>query len=144
MTTLRQLFKSKGTACSLGVGLLLAGLLGGCQTPFIDIKVQVDNTAGACPSGGTRIITPPDGGMGACSIDPRSPYTGPLIPQNYKVCKDFNNNIIACTGNEMCTGSNSRVCNDPPGNETRKICKSVWKQSAAGSMNGTCSCTSIF
>ena len=51
MGTIRQLFRFKVTAWSI---LLLAGLLSGCGLPFIDIDVQVVNTAGACPSGGTR------------------------------------------------------------------------------------------
>lgn len=134
MRTLQQLFKLNRTACNLVGGLLLVGLLGGC-TPLVNVAVQVDTT---CSSGGGpgRPLEPP----GACSV--MNPYSGPLLPQNYKVCKDFNNVTIPCTGNENCTGPNR--CNNSPGNENRKICKTVWKQSAAGSMNGACTCTSNY
>jgi hypothetical protein len=141
MRNLRQLFQLKRRAWSLVGGVLLAGLLGGCQTPFIDIKIEVANT---CSPGSTRSSIPDDGGAGACILNPANPYNGPLIPTNHKVCKDFNNNTVACTGNEMCTGATSRVCNSSPGSENRKTCKSVWKQSAAGSINGTCTCTSNY
>jgi hypothetical protein len=136
MRTLRTLFKPKVTTWNLVGGLLLVGLLGGCTTPLVNVAVQVDT----CPSGGGGPRTPLDP-PGYCSINSTAPYNGPLIPQNYKVCKAFDGTTINCTGNEMCTGSTSRVCNDPPGNDSnRKPCKSVWKQSAAGSMNGDCSC----
>jgi len=139
MGTLRKLFEPKVTTWNLVGGLLLVGLLGGCTTPFVNVVVQVDT----CPSGSGGPRTPLDP-PGACTLNTANPYNGPLIPQNYKVCKDFNNNTIPCTGNEMCTGTTSRVCADSPGNENRKLCKSVWKQSAAGSMNGTCVCTSLW
>jgi len=137
MRTVRQLFKLKRSVYNLVGGFLLAGLLGAC-TPLVNVAVEVDNTCSSGGGGPGRSIEPP----GACILNPATPYNGPLIPANYKVCKDFNNNTIACTGNEMCTGI--RVCANSPGSENRKICKSVWKQSAAGSMNGTCSCTSNF
>jgi len=142
MRILRQLFNLKRTACNLVGGLLLVGLLGGC-TPLVNVAVQVDNT---CSSGGSPSRSIESPAPGTCSLNPATPYNGPLIPANYKVCKDFNHNTVACTGNEMCTGSTgSRVCNDPPGSELgRKMCKSVWTQSVAGSMNGTCQCTSAF
>lgn len=134
MRNLPQRLNLARTACSLIGGLLLAGLLTACWE--VNTYVKVDT----CPPGSVRIINDGDPGAGACSV--MNPYTGPLLPQNYKVCKDFNNVTIPCTGNENCTGPNR--CNNSPGNENRKICKTVWKQSAAGSMDGTCNCTSNY
>lgn len=151
METFQWLITFTRTARSLVAGLLLAGLFGGCgTTPLVNVAVQVDT----CPSGSSRSPLPggglPGGGLGACSLNPANPYVGPLIPANttpnppypYKVCKDATNKIVSCTGNEQCTGG--RVCNDPPGSENRKTCKSVWTQSAAGSTNGNCACTSDY
>jgi len=131
MRNLPRRFNPARTACSLVGGLLLTGLLTACWA--VNTYVQVDT----CPQGSVRVI---EGGAGACSVI--NPYSGPLLPQNYKVCKDINNLTISCTGNEICTSGNR--CNDSPGNENRKVCKTVWKQSAAGSMDGACICTSNY
>jgi hypothetical protein len=115
---------------SIAAGFMLFGLLGACTK----VNVQVDTCAAP---GGTRTPLPEPG---ACSV--MNPYSGPLLPQNYKVCKNSSGQTVSCTGNEMCTSGNR--CNDAPGSENRKICKTVWTQSSAGSMDGTCNCTSNY
>jgi hypothetical protein len=118
---------------SLVGGLLLTGLLTACWE--VNTYVQVENT---CSPGSPRVIPSPE--PGACSVI--NPYTGPLLPANYKVCKDVTGATITCTGNENCTSGNR--CNDAPGSQNRKVCKTVWTQSAAGSMNGACNCSSNY
>jgi hypothetical protein len=134
MAIVRGLFTLKGIQWSL-FSLIVLTALSGCTEPFVKVTVQVDT----CPSGGQREPIPDPG---VCSLNPTNPYVGPLIPSNHKVCKNVNNQTIACTGNEQCTGG--RVCNTNPGTEGRITCKSVWKESAPGSMSGTCTCTHLY
>jgi len=138
MRRFHWLFKFNKSARILVAGLLVVGMLGGCTKPFINVQVDVDT----CPSGAGGQGKPIP--MGLCSSD--NQYTGTIKPAGYEVCKDFNGNVIACTGNEQCTGpANVSACNSPTGMDAnRRVCKTVWVQSAAGSMNGSCVCTGYY
>ena len=136
MRNFRRLFKLKQTAWSLIGGLMLAGLLGGCQTPFIDIKVQVDNMAGACPSGGTRVLNSEDPpGIGGCN----NGGTGPIVVSN-TICKNASGGTMQCQSSFICSAGNK--CAVPPGTENRKSCKTIWTQTSGN--NGSCSCTGYY
>jgi hypothetical protein len=132
MRNLRQLFQLKRPAWSLIAGLMLAGLLGGCHTPLIDIKVDVDNT---CQTGGngTRMATPE---AGACLFQS---YTG-AIPTG-TICKNAGG-IIACpTGATCSSGTGSRKCRTTPGTCDGVSCKTYWLQTGgSSSTTGVCSC----
>jgi len=126
MRTLRQLFKFKGTACSLGVGLLVAGLLGGCTTPFVNVVVEVDT----CQAGGTGRSFGPPPPPGAC--------TTPFTPWSGKSADLFWNSQ---TGQQIPSGSgltcvSGMKCAALPGNcGFGKPCKSWYRPS-----NQSCLC----
>jgi len=138
MRTLGQLFELEGTARNLLGGLLLAGLLGGCGLPLIDIDVQVVNTAGACPSGGTRVGTDLPAG-GGCITDPA--ISSPTDANKYGNAKDMGTGQPITDHNHMCTSG--FICASNPGSKycpfpTVKACKTRWYQTSG--MNGTCQC----
>ena len=141
MRNLRRLFKLKHTAWSLIGGLMLAGLLGGCQTPFIDIKVQVDNMAGTCPSGGTtRVVDssiPLDGGctLGPILTAPADAYGAHIHPTGG----------IITDHNHTCTvGNGSRKCASSPGTCNFKACWTRFVPDSPGALTGKCSCDCQF
>ena len=138
MRIVQQSFNLNKIARTLVSSLLLVGMLGGCTKPFINVEVAVDT----CPSGAGGSGKPIP--QGACSSD--GGYTGTIKPAGYEVCKDVTGAVIACTGNEQCTGpANVSACNAPTGMDAnRKVCKTLWVQSAAGSMNGSCVCTGYY
>ena len=136
MRNLRQIFKSNRTSWSLVGGLLLAGLLGGCSTPFIDISVQVDSCPSGSTTGDTRIPILPRG-AGTCFAG--VPHTG-QIPSG-TMCKNTTGQIINCPANAQCS-SGSKKCPNPPGTcgRTATPCRTTWTQSTSGSTSGTCIC----
>ena len=131
MRTLRKLFKFKGTACSLTVGLLLAGLLGGCTEPFVNVAVQVDTTCQA-------------GGMGRPIVDPPPPgaCTAPYVSWAGKSADGFWNSQTGLQipgGSGLTCASGSVKCQSTnPGTCTMVPCKSWYRPS-----NQSCSCACI-
>ncbi len=128
MRTLRKLFKFKGTACSLTVGLLLAGLLGGCTEPFVNVAVQVDTTCQA-------------GGMGRPIGDPPPPgaCTAPYVSWAGKSADGFWNSQTGLQipgGSGLTCASGSVKCQSTnPGTCTMVPCKSWYRPS-----NQSCLC----
>ena len=135
MGTLRQLFKLKGSAWSLLGGFLLAGLLGGCSHPFIDIKVDVDVNSTCASGGGPRQPLP---GAGACSVDGTGAI--PQSPTSQTICKNSGGTVINCPPGATCTSGNK--CNTPSGTDNRKACKTIWTQ--VNGTSGSCICTGYY
>jgi hypothetical protein len=135
MRTSGRLFELKGTAGNLLGGLLLAGLLGGCGLPFIDVDVQVVATAGGCPSGGTRTDIQPGGGCNKETI------SSPTDANKYGNAKDTGTGLAITDHSHMCTSG--VICQSSPGTyycpfPTLKPCKTLWTQTSG--LNGTCQC----
>ena len=133
MGTIGDLFGYKTTAWSI---LLLVGLLGGCQKPFIDVEVQVVATAGgACPSGGKVTDL---GAGGGCITDPA--ISSPTDANKYGNAKDVGTGQTITDHSHMCTSG--FMCASNPGSKycpiTPKPCKTLWTQTSG--MNGTCQC----
>ena len=141
MRNFRRLFKLKQTAWSLIGGLMLAGLLGGCQTPFIDIKVQVDT----CPPGGAGRSIPIDPPIvGACT--PTPPLTDLTDP-------NLNNNGYFNTATKTtlfdhihrCNAS-TWMCQSNPGSTfcggINKVCKTRFTPTSGNNGNCLCGCPS--
>ena len=138
MRTFPQVFTFNKAARTLAAGLLLAGLLGGCTTPFVNVVVQVDS----CQAGGPG--NPPlPLGPGQCIF--ASPTTGPIPPPPATICKDHNLNVITCPANVTCTSGPGRCDANSPGKDrSGKICKTIWVQSATHPTEGACDCNAFY
>jgi hypothetical protein len=131
MGTLRQLLRFNGTMWSLGVSLLLVGLLAGCTTPLINVQVQVDT----CQTGGGKQFGPlsPPGMCNPVQVTSATP-----IPSG-TVCKDSSGNPMTCPTGAQCTGGYMCMSGSPGTcSTTRSACKTYWTQISGTS--GTCSC----
>jgi hypothetical protein len=141
MRTSRQPWKFKRIACSLAVGLLLAGLLGGCTEPFVNVVVQVDTT---CQAGGMgRPIGEPPG-PGACILTPV--LTAPTDPNLFNTGY-FNTatKTILSDHNHRCNaGGTNKMCQSSPGSTMcggiNKICKTRFTPTSGNNGNCTCGC----
>ena len=142
MRTLGQLFELKETAGNLLGSLLLVGLLGGCGLPFIDIDVQVVNTAGACPSGGMKGVPPelpPGGGCNTTTV------SSPTDANLYNNAKNVATGLAITDHNHMCKAG-SVVCQSSPGSKycpfpTVKACKTLFTPDVPpNGLVGTCQC----
>jgi len=122
MGTSRQLFKVKGTACSLACGLLLAGLISGCTEPFVKVAVQVDT----CQAGGMGKpideLSPP----GLCNV---MTYSGSAVG-----FIDDNNGGVIPPGSPL-SCSASYKCKALPG-----TCVSGVACKSHRATNGSCYC----
>ena len=128
MRNLRQLFQLKGTTWSLVGGVLLAGLLGGCTTPLIDVKVSVDNT---CPTGGSGMRVPIDNIEAGACITPFISWSG----QSAVGFWDSSTSLQIPIGSTLTCASGVK-CRTTPGNcGIGKPCKSWYRPS-----NGQCLC----
>ena len=132
MGTLPQMLKFNGTMWSLGIGLLLAGLLGGCTKPLVNVEVNVDT----CQAGamGRSIEEPP--APGACNLSPI--LTAPTDANRYNNAWDMVSNTKITDHTHMCNaGGTNRTCSSNPGSQlcggTYKLCITKWN-------NGACSC----
>lgn len=137
MRTLRQLFKFMGTACSLG--LLLAGLLGGCHQPFVNVNVQVD--VDNCQAGRGRSIELP--APGACNQT--------LLTNNTTDPNLYNNAWNMATNTAMGSDHSKRcntstwMCQSAPGSKAcpippNKLCKTRFTPTSGIYGNCTCGC----
>lgn len=134
MGALRQLLKFNGTMRSLGVGLLVAGLLGGCTQPFVNVIVQVDTPSCQAGEGKTIESPPPPGGC-------NNGGTGLIVVSPNTICKNASGTPINCQSSFMCSAGN-KCLNGNPGTENRKACKTIWTQTSGN--NGSCTCTSNY
>lgn len=138
MRALRQLFKFKGTACSLAVGLLLAGLLAGCTEPFVNVIVQVDT----CQAGSTGKPFGPPPPPGACMKT--SVLTVPTDPNLYNngYFNTATKTILYDHTHRCNTGGTNKMCQSSPGST---YCSGIPTQcktrfTPTGGSNGTCDC----
>jgi hypothetical protein len=120
MENMQEFCKFKRTVSSLGVSLLLAGLLG-CHTPLVNVEVKVD--ANSCQQGGTgkEIESPPPPGL----CNSMTYTTGvPGFPSAVGFIDDNTGNVIP-SGSPL-TCSASQKCKALPGTcpTTGRACKS--------------------
>lgn len=137
MRTLRQLLSFNRTVWNLGVSLLLAGLLGGCTEPFVNVIVQVDT----CQAGGGKPFGPPPP-PGACN--PTPPLTALTDPNlfgagyyNTATKTKLNDHTHRCnTGTWMCQSSpGSTLCGG-----ISKTCITRFTPTSGNNGNCTCGC----
>jgi len=143
MGTFPQLFKLNGTAWSLIIGLLLAGLLSGCHTPLIDIDVQVTNMAGACPPGGGGGGPIPTAG---CSAKQSIPQQEDAVVAGHQTYNTATSHYVTTTNTYFCQ-ANSTPCNANPGSSScpptftpLKKCVTLYTPNAGTTGPGSCSC----
>jgi hypothetical protein len=140
MRTFQQIFSFTKAARTLAAGILLAGLLSGCTTPFVNVVVQVDSCQAGGPGKPPNIPMP---GVGLCVF--ANPTTGPIPPPPATICKDHNLSIIPCPANATCTSGPGRCdANTPGSNRSGKICKTIWVQSATHPTEGACDCNTNY
>ena len=136
MRTLRQLFKFKGTACSLAVGLLLAGLLGGCGQPFVNVTVQVDNCQ--ADRGRSIELPPPPGGCNQTLLTNNT-----TDPNKYNNAWNMATNTAMTDNTHRCNTS-TWMCQSDPGSKlcpaTLKPCKTRFTPTSGIYGNCTCGC----
>ncbi len=141
MRTSRQLWKFERVACSLAVGFLLAGLLGGCTEPFVNVVVQVDT----CQAGGGRPFGPPPE-PGACMKTPV--LTAPTDPNLYNsgYFNTATNTILYDHDHRCNAGGTNKMCQSSPGSTTcggiPKQCKTRFTPTSGNNGNCDCGCPS--
>ena len=137
MRNSHQLFKLKGTAWSLVGGLLLAGLLVGCNTPLIDVSVQVDTTcsSGNTPSGGPRTPLQQLPKPGACQTKQLTTRTDANEYSNNNAWDLVTNKRI--TDHTHFCNTNTTKCQSSPGS---KVCSGFDKPCMTKWTNGSCIC----
>jgi hypothetical protein len=135
MGTLRQLFNLKETAWSLVGGLLLLGLLGGCE-PFVNVVVQVDNT---CQAGGTG------SGMGRKIPDAGTCTLGPVLtaPADAYGAHIYPTGGIITDHTHTCNAG-TRKCASSPGTCNFKSCWTRFHPDTPGALTGACTCDCQF
>jgi hypothetical protein len=127
------------TATKLIVGcLLLIGLLQGCTSPFVDVKVKVDS----CPPAGTRVVTTPSAPsdeVGACSLGSVIPNDTPAhqIPAWHVTL----NRYIEASDNLKCKSTSvMKRCQSSPGTCYGQACKTKFYPNGTGTGHCYCQC----
>jgi hypothetical protein len=138
MRTLLQLLDFNGTVWNLGVSLLLAGLLGGCSEPFVNVIVQVDT----CQAGGMGKQFGEPSPPGACQ--PTAVLTVPTDPNlfNAGYFNTATRTILDDHDHRCNTGGTNKICKSSPGSTmcggVFKTCKTRFTPTSGN--NGTCTC----
>lgn len=138
MRPLRQLLGFNGTVWNLGVSLLLAGLLGGCTEPFVNVIVQVDT----CQAGGMGKPFGPSPEPGACI--PTAVLTVPTDPNKFGAgYYNTATKTILTDHTHLCNaGGANKMCQSSPGSNlcggVSKLCKTRFTPTSGN--NGDCIC----